>query len=174
MEATVGARQTCGEVPRQPALQGVWKLNVRERYAMDRNANRNGRKEDEMSEEKCQKCWNGEYPLFIEWNKSMQMEFVEEEAELIEFCASHRLNPYWLRYYEAEPMYAWEGVHIDTEELENDDGEVDEEVQALIDEFRQKLREIKRPIIHWASDRPIKVSASLLEEWYAKVKGNLA
>lgn len=27
----------------------MWKLNVCERYAMDRNANRNGRKENEMS-----------------------------------------------------------------------------------------------------------------------------
>lgn len=52
VEAASVARQTYGEVPRQPALQGVWKLNVRERYAMDRNANRNGRKENEMNEEK--------------------------------------------------------------------------------------------------------------------------
>ena len=127
-----------------------------------------------MSEEKCQKCWNGEYPLFIEWDESMQMEFVDDEVELVEFCTSHQLNPRELQYYDAVPLYAWEGVHIDTEELENDDGELDEEVQALIDEFRQKLRTIKRPIIHWASDRPIKISASLLEEWYAKVKGGLA
>lgn len=127
-----------------------------------------------MSEEKCQKCWDGEYPLFIEWDESRQMEFVDDEEELVEFCTSHQLSPRELQYYDAESMYAWEGVHIDTEELENDDGELDEEVQALIDEFRQKLRGIKRPIIHWASARPIKVSASLLEEWYAKVKGNLA
>lgn len=127
-----------------------------------------------MSEEKCQKCWNGEYPLLIDYDKSEQMKFVEEEAELIEFCASRQLNPCGLRYYKAEPMYAWEGVHIDTEELENDDGELDEEVQALIDEFRQKLREIKRPIIHWAAYSPFKVSKSQLESWYAKVKGTLA
>lgn len=125
-----------------------------------------------MSEEKCQKCWNGEYPLFIEWDESRQMEFVEEEAELIEFCASRQLNPRELQYYDAVPLYAWEGVHIDTEELENDDGELDEEVQSLIDEFRQKLREIKRPIIYWASSSPIKVSKSKSEEWYVKVKGN--
>ena len=127
-----------------------------------------------MSEEKYQKCWNGEYPLFIEWDESRQMEFVDDEEELVEFCTSHQLNPHDLRYYDAEPMYAWEGVHIDTEELENDDGELDEEVQALIDEFRQKLREIKRPIIYWASSSPIKVSTSRLEEWYVKVKSNLA
>lgn len=127
-----------------------------------------------MSEEKCQKCWNGEFPIFIDYNKSEQMEFVEDEEALVAFCASHRLNPRELQYYDAEPMYAWEGVHIDTEELENDDGELDEEVQALIDEFRQKLREIKRPIIHWAFDSPFKVSKSQLESWYAKVKGTLA
>lgn len=119
------------------------------------------------------KFWDGEYPIFIEWDKSMQMEFVDDEEALVEFCTSHQLNPYGSCYYEAEPMYAWEGVNIDTKALENDDGELDEEVQALIDEFEQKLREIKRPIIHWASDRPIKVSKSKLEEWYVKVKGNL-
>lgn len=113
-------------------------------------------------------------PEVLEWGKFMQMEFIDDEEELVEFCTSHQLNPRDLRYYDAEPMYAREGVHIDTEELENDDGELDEEAQALIDEFRQKLRTIKRPIIHWASDRPIKISASLLEEWYAKVKGGLA
>ena len=122
-----------------------------------------------MSEEKYQK-----YPLFIEWDESMQMKFVDDEEELVEFCTSHRLNPRDLLYYDANPIYAWEGVRIDTEELENDDGELDEEVQALIDEFRQKLREIKRPIIHWASDSPIKVSEDQLGEWCAKVKGTLA
>lgn len=125
-----------------------------------------------MSEEKCQKCWNGEYPLFIEWDESRQMEFVDDEEELVEFCTSHQLNPRELQYYDVVPLYAWEGVHIDTEELENDDGELDEEVQALIDEFRQKLRAIKRPIIYWASNTPIKVSEAQLEEWYVKVKGN--
>lgn len=104
------------------------------------------------------KFWNGEYPLFIEWDKSMQMEFVDDEEELVEFCTSHQLNPRYLRYYGAEPVYAWEGVYINTEELENDDGELDEEVQALIDEFMQKLRAIKRPIRYWASNTPIKVS----------------
>lgn len=127
-----------------------------------------------MSEEKCQKCWNGEYPLLIDYDKSEQMKFVEEEAELIEFCASRQLNPCGLRYYKAEPMYAWEGVYVNAYELENEDGELDEEVQALIDEFSQKLRAIKRPIIYWASSSPIKVSTSRLEEWYVKVKGNLA
>lgn len=127
-----------------------------------------------MSEEKCQKCWNGEFPIFIDYNKSEQMEFVEEEAELIEFCASRQLNPCWLRYYEAEPMYAREGGDVNADELENEDGELDEEVQKLIDEFKQKLREIKRPIIYYPSNSPIKVSTSRLEEWYAKVKGTLA
>lgn len=127
-----------------------------------------------MSEEKCQKCWNGEYPLFIEWDESMQMEFVDDDEELVEFCTSHQLNPRELQYYDVVPLYAWEGVHIDTEELENDDGELDEEVQALIDEFRQKLRAIKRPIIYWASNTPIKVSENQLESWCAKVKGTLA
>lgn len=122
-----------------------------------------------MSEEL--KSWNGEYPIFVEWDESMQMEFVEDEEVLVAFCASHRLNPRDLRYYDAEPMYAWEGVHIDTEELENDDGELDAEVQALIDEFKQKLRTIKRPIIHWVS-RPFKISESKLEAWRVKVKGN--
>ena len=113
-----------------------------------------------MSEEL--KCWDGKYPLFVEWDETMQMEFVEDEEELVEFCTSHQLNPRELQYYDAEPMYAWEGVNIDTEELENDDGELDEEVQSLIDEFRQKLREIKRPIIHWASGSPFKISESKL------------
>lgn len=120
-----------------------------------------------MSEEKC---WNGKYPIFIDCNTE-QMEFVEEEAELIQFCASRQLNPCGLRYYEAEPMYAWEGVHVYTEELENDDGELDEEVQKLIDEFKQKIREIKRPIIYYPSNSPIKVSTSQLKEWYVKSKG---
>ena len=62
-----------------------------------------------MSEEKCQKCWNGEYPLFIEWDESMQMEFVDDEEELVEFCTSHQLNPRELQYYDAVPLYAWEG-----------------------------------------------------------------
>ena len=117
------------------------------------------------------KFWDGEFPLFIEWDESMQMEFIDDEEELVEFCTSHQLNPRELQYYDAEPMYAWEGVHIDTEELENDDGELDEEVQALIDEFRQKLREIKRPIIHWVSDSPFKISESQLASWCAKAKG---
>ena len=127
-----------------------------------------------MSEEKYQKCWNGEYPLFIEWDESMQMEFVEDEEALVAFCASHRLNPRDLRYYGANPMYAWEGVHIDTEELENDDGELDKEVLELIEEFERKLREIKCPVIYWVSDSPFKVSKSQLESWCAKVKGTLA
>lgn len=45
-----------------------------------------------MSEEKCQKCWNGEYPLFIEWGESMQMEFVDDEEELVEFCTLQHGN----------------------------------------------------------------------------------
>ena len=122
-----------------------------------------------MSEEL--KCWDGKYPLFVEWDETMQMEFVEDEEELVEFCTSHQLNPRELQYYDAEPMYAWEGVNIDTEELENDDGELDEEVQSLIDEFRQKLREIKRPIIYWASGSPFKISESKLASWCAKQKG---
>lgn len=125
-----------------------------------------------MSEEKYQKCWDGKYPIFIEWDEHMQMEFVEDEEALVAFFTSHQLNPRELQYYDAEPMYAWEGVHIDTEELENDDGELDEEVQALIDEFRQKLREIKRPIIHWV-DSPFKISESQLASWCAKAKGGL-
>lgn len=34
-----------------------------------------------MSEEL--KCWNGKSPLFIEWDKSEQMEFVEDEEALV-------------------------------------------------------------------------------------------
>ena len=124
-----------------------------------------------MSEEKYQKYWNGEYPIFVESDEFAQMEFVEDEEALVAFFTSHQLNPRELQYYDAEPMYAWEGVHIDTEELENDDGELDEEVQALIDEFRQKLREIKR-IIHWV-DSPFKISESQLASWCAKAKGGL-
>ena len=126
-----------------------------------------------MSEEKCQKCWNGEYPLFIEWDESRQMEFVDDEEELVEFCTSHQLNPRELQYYDAEPMYAWEGVCVSADELEYE-GELDAEVQELIDKFKQKLREIKRPIIYYPSNSPIKVSTSRLEEWYVKMKGNLA
>lgn len=126
-----------------------------------------------MSEKKCQKCWNGEYPIFINWDKSMQMKFVEDEEALVAFCASHRLNPRELQYYDAEPMYAWEGVHIDTEELENDDGELDKEVLELIEEFERKLREIKCPVIYWASNNPFKISEAQQEEWYAKVKEDL-
>lgn len=125
-----------------------------------------------MSEEKYQKCWDGKYPIFIEWDEHMQMEFVEDEEALVAFFSAHQLNPRKLQYYGAEPIYAWEGVSINTEELENDDGELDEEVQALIDEFRQKLREIKRPIIHWV-DSPFKISESQLASWCAKAKGGL-
>lgn len=125
-----------------------------------------------MSEEKCQKRWNGEYPLFIEWDESRQMEFVDDEEELVEFCTSHRLNPRELQYYDAESMYAWEGVYVNAYELEDEYGELDEEVQALIDEFEQKLRTIKRPIRYWASNTQIKISEAQLEEWYVKVKGN--
>lgn len=125
-----------------------------------------------MNEES--KCWDGKYPLFIEWDEAKQMEFIEDEEELVEFCTSRQLNPRELQYYAAEPMYAWEGIRIDTEELENDDGELDEEVQELIDEFRQKLRGIKRPLIYWAPNSPFKISEAQLEEWYAKVKGTLA
>lgn len=125
-----------------------------------------------MSEEKCQKCWNGEYPLFIEWDESRQMEFVDDEEELVEFCSSHQFNPRELQYYDAESMYAWEGVYVNAYELEDEYGELDEEVQALIDEFEQKLRAIKRPISYWASYTPIKISEAQLEEWYVKVKGN--
>lgn len=124
-----------------------------------------------MSEEKCQKCWNGEYPLFIEWDESRQMEFVDDEEELVEFCTSHQLNPRELQYYDAESMYAWEGVYVNAYELEDEYGELDEEVQALIDEFMQKLRAIKRPIIYWASGSPFKISESKLASWCAKAKG---
>ena len=120
-----------------------------------------------MSEEL--KFWDGEYPLFIKWGDSMQIEFVEDEEELVVFCASRRLNPRELQYYDAEPMYAWEGVRIDTEELENEDGELDEEVQKLIDEFEQKLRKIKCPVVYWVSYSPFKISEAQLESWYAKV-----
>lgn len=120
------------------------------------------------------KDWNGTYPIFVEWDENTQMEFVEDEEELVEFCTSHQLNPRELKYYGAKPMYACEGVHIDTEELENDDGELDEEVQVLIDEFRQKLREIKRPIIYWAYNTPFEISESQLKSWCEKAKGNLA
>lgn len=115
------------------------------------------------------KCWNGEYPIFIDYDDLEQMEYVEEEADLIEFCASRQLNPYWLRYYKAEPMYAWERVYVNADELENEDGELDEEVRTLIDEFKKKLREIKRPIIYYWSNSPLKVSVDQLAEWYAKV-----
>lgn len=125
-----------------------------------------------MSEEF--KSWDGEYPIFIKWGKAEQLEFVEDEEELVAFCASHRLNPRELQYYDAEPMYAWEGVRIDTEELENDDGELDKEVLELIEEFEQKLRKIKRPVIYWASYSPFKISEAQLESWCAKVKGTLA
>ena len=51
------AWQTGRGVSRQPALQGLRELHVRERHAMDRNENRKRRKEDEMSEEfKCPYC----------------------------------------------------------------------------------------------------------------------
>lgn len=115
------------------------------------------------------KLWDGKYPLFIKWGKSEQLEFVEDEEELVAFCAFHQLNPRELQYYDAEPMYAWEGVRIDTEELENDDGELDEEVQKLIEEFEQKLRKIKCPVVYWVSYSPFKISESQLKEWYAKV-----
>lgn len=39
---------------------------------------------------------------------------------------------------------------------------------------RDRLRAIKRPIIYWASNTPIKVSENQLESWCAKVKGTLA
>ena len=122
-----------------------------------------------MSEEL--KCWDGKYPLFVEWDESRQMEFVDDEEELVEFCTSHQLNPRELQYYDAESMYAWEEVYVNAYELEDEYGELDEEVQALIDEFMQKLRAIKRPIRY---NTPIKISEAQLDEWYVKVKGNLA
>lgn len=124
-----------------------------------------------MSEEKYQKCWDGKYPLFVEWDEHMQMEFVEDEEALVAFFSAHQLNPRKLQYYGAKPIYAWEGVSINTEELENDDGELDEEVQALIDELKQKLRAIKRPIIYWNYYCPFKISESKLASWCAKAKG---
>ena len=126
-----------------------------------------------MSEEKYQKYWNGEYPIFVESDEFAQMEFVEDEEALVAFFTSHRLDPRELQYYGAEPIYACEGVSINTEELENDDGELDEEVQALIDEFKHKLRAIKRPIIYWVSDFPFKISESKLASWCAKSKRSL-
>lgn len=118
--------------------------------------------------------WNGEYPIFVSSDDSVHLEYIDDEEELVEFCTLYQLNPRELQYYDAEPMYAWEGVHIDTEELENDDGELDKEVLELIEEFERKLREIKRPVIYWASYSPFKISEAQLEEWYAKVKGTLA
>lgn len=115
------------------------------------------------------KCWNGEYPIFVKWNKNT-VKFIDDEEELVEFCTSRQLNPRKLQYYDAEPVYAWEGVHIDTEELENDDGELDKEVLELIEEFERKLREIKCPVIYWASVSPFKISESQLESWCEKVK----
>ena len=110
------------------------------------------------------------YPIFIDWDESVEMEFINNEEELVEFCTSHQLNPSELQYYYADPMYAWEGVYVNADELENEDGGLDEEVRALIDEFKQKLVEIKRPIIYYPSNSPIKVPASRLEEWCVKVK----
>lgn len=114
--------------------------------------------------------WNGEYPIFVSSDDSVHLEYIDDEEELVEFCTLYQLNPRELQYYAAEPMYAWEGVRIDTEELENGDGELYEEVQELIDEFRQKLRGIKRPLIYCASSSPFKISESQLASWCAKAK----
>lgn len=118
--------------------------------------------------------WNGEYPIFVASDDSVHLKYIDDEEELVEFCTLHQLNPHELQYYEAFPVYAWNNVYIDAEELENDDGELDEEVQKLIDEFQEKLKAIKRPVLYWASNSPFKISEAQLEEWYVKVKGNLA
>ena len=134
-----------------------------------------------MSEEKCRKCWNGEYPIFIEVPEAdkpsmneatcdfQEHKFIEEEYQLIRLCKECRLDPRALTYYEALPVYAWEGVNVSADELEYE-GDLDEEVKQLIDEFQQKLRDIKRPIVYYPNS-PIKVPVSQLEEWYVKSKG---
>lgn len=131
-----------------------------------------------MSEE--QKLWNGKYPLFIEAEDSDKpvvnkvtcdfqvCKFVEEEYELIELCKECHIDPRTLTYYEALPVYAHEGVSICTDELEYE-GELDEEIQQLIDEFEQKLRDIKRPIVYYPSGGSIMMPKYQLEEWRVKV-----
>jgi len=59
------------------------------------------------------------YPIFIDWDESVEMEFINNEEELVEFCTSHQLNPSELQYYYADPMYAWEGVYVNADELAN-------------------------------------------------------
>lgn len=130
-----------------------------------------------MSEE--QKLWNGKYPIFIEPRESdkpavhkatcnfQECVFIEEECELIELCRECHIDPRTLTYYEALPVYAHEGVSICTDELEYE-GELDEEIQQLIDEFQQKLRAIKRPIVYYPSCGSIMMPKYQLEEWCVK------
>mgnify|MGYP000622818026 CR=1 FL=1 len=64
--------------------------------------------------------WNGEYPIFIEWKDQYewtQFDIMHDEAQLIEFCDSHQLNPRELIYLNAQPIYACDGVFIDADEL---------------------------------------------------------
>lgn len=108
------------------------------------------------------------YPFFVQYDADSAWRFIEEEDELIQFCVLRQLDPRVLRYHGADPIYAEEGVYINADELEID-GELDEEVQRLIDEFQQKLREIKRPIIYNAQVKLLLVQKQQLEAWYRKV-----
>lgn len=117
------------------------------------------------------KCWDGKYPLFIEFDKSTNIEFIENEEVLVAFCALHHLNPHEIQYHEAKPVYAWKAVYIDTKELENYDGELYADIQAFIDEFKRKLREIKRPLMYRLCNSPLKISKSQLASWCTKAKG---
>lgn len=121
--------------------------------------------------EGSKKQWNGKYPIFIEWTDPVnwiQFELIQNEAQLIEFCNTHRLNPCELTYLEARPVYACEGIWVDADNLRYK-GELDEEVQKLIDEFEQKLRAIERPIVYTPLNIRLAVSATQLEDWHMKL-----
>jgi hypothetical protein len=115
--------------------------------------------------------WNGEYPIFIEWKDQYewtQFDIMHDEAQLIEFCDSHQLNPRELIYLNAQPIYACDGVFIDADELRFQ-GDLDAEVQMLIDEFKDKLRAIKRPIVYEPMNNPLEIPDAKLKDWYVRL-----
>ena len=78
------------------------------------------------------------------------------------------MNPRELIYLNAQPIYACDGVFIDADELRFQ-GDLDAEVQMLIDEFKDKLRAIKRPIVYEPMNNPLEIPDEKLKDWYVKL-----
>lgn len=57
---------------------------------------------------------------------------------------------------------------IDADELRFQ-GDLDAEVQMLIDEFKDKLRAIERPIVYEPMNNPLEIPDAKLKDWYARL-----